>query len=145
MSKLVQLGEHLDKPLRPSLKTALTFLKNVPEPLAKTLLIPLGLLAGKSVADAATQKKMYGPGCSSDLTLRTSALIISSEEMEDIMKKVQSLEELGSLMKPNTDTSKNETKNQKGRFISMLLVELAASILRNALAGKGVIRGSEEL
>ena len=73
-----------------------------------------------SIPDAATQKKMYGSGCPSDLTLRTSALIISSEEMEDIMKKVQSLEELGSLMKPNTDTSKNETKNLKGRFLSML-------------------------
>ena len=41
-----------------------------------------------SIPDAATQKKMYGSGCPPDLTLRTTALIISSEEMEDIMKKV---------------------------------------------------------
>ena len=66
-----------------------------------------------SIPDAATQKKMYGSGCPPDLTLRTTALIISSEEMEDIMKKVQPLEELGSLMKGNTETCKNETKKIK--------------------------------
>ena len=59
------------------------------------------------------------------------------------MKIVKSLEELGLLIKGISETIKNEAKEQKGRFLSMLLGTLAASILGNALAGRGVIRAGE--
>ena len=59
------------------------------------------------------------------------------------MKIVKSLEESGLLIKEITETIKNETKEQKGGFILMLLGTLAASILGNALTGKGVIRVDE--
>ena len=56
-------------------------MKSVITPLVKSVLIPLGLSAGTSAADAAIQKEIYGSG--------TIALIISNEEMEDIMKIVK--------------------------------------------------------
>ena len=59
------------------------------------------------------------------------------------MKIIKSLEESGLLIKEITETTKNETKEQKGGFILMLLGTLAASILGNALTGKGVIRVGE--
>ena len=57
-------------------------MKSVPTPLAKSVLLPLGLSAGMSATYAAIQKKIYRSG--------TTALIISNEEMEDIMKIVKS-------------------------------------------------------
>ena len=78
-----------------------------------------------------------------NVTSRTTALIISNEEMEDIIKIVKSLEESGLLIKGISETIKNEAKEQKYGFFSMLLGTLAASILRNALTGKGVIRARE--
>ena len=73
----------------------------------------------------------------------TTALVISKEETEDIMKIVNSLKELGLLIKGINETIKNETKEQKGGFLPMLLGTLAGSILGNALAGRGVIRAGE--
>ena len=61
------------------------------------------------------------------------------------MKIVKSLEKSRLLIKGISETSKNEAKEQKGGFISMLLGTLAASILGNALAGKEVIRAGEGL
>ena len=55
-------------------------MKNVIQPLAKSVLIPLGLTAAASAAGAGIQKKILGSG--------TTALIISNDEMEDIMKIV---------------------------------------------------------
>ena len=46
-------------------------------------------------------------------------------------------------MKGVTDTIKNETKEQKGGFLSMLLDTLGASLLGNLLSGKGIVRGGE--
>ena len=63
--------------------------------------------------------------------------------MEDIMKIVKSFEGSGLLIKKINETIKNEAKEQKGRFFSILLGTLAASILGNTLAGKGVIRTGE--
>ena len=63
--------------------------------------------------------------------------------MKDFMKIVKSLEESGLLIKEITETIKTETKEQKSGFILMLLGTLAASILGNALTGKGVIRVDE--
>ena len=74
---------------------------------------------------------MFGSG--------TTALIISNEEMNDIMKIVKSLEEFGLLIKDASETIKNEAKEQKGQFLSMLLDTLGA-LLGNLLTGKDAIR-----
>ena len=71
------------------------------------------------------KKKNYGSGA--------PTLIISSEEKEDLMKIVQSLEESGLLIKGISEAIKNEAKEQKYRFLPMLWGTLAASILGNAL------------
>ena len=63
--------------------------------------------------------------------------------MEDIIKRVKSLEQSGLLLKGISETIKNEAKEQKVRFLSILLGTLATSILGNALAGQGVIRASQ--
>ena len=61
--------------------------------------------------------------------------------MNDIMKIVQALEDSNILLKGVTKTIKNETKEQKGGFLSMLLGTLGASFLVNILAGKGIVKG----
>ena len=58
--------------------------------------------------------------------------------MNDIMKIVQALEDSNILLKGVTKTIKNETKEQKGGFLSMLLGTLGASLLGNLLSGKGI-------
>ena len=63
--------------------------------------------------------------------------------MDDIVKIVKSAEELEFLVKEISETIKNEAKELKGGFLSMLLGTLAASILWNALARKGVIRAGK--
>ena len=88
--------------LWPLIKAGLPLMKSVLTPLAKYVLIPLGLSEGISAADAAIQKKIYGSG--------TAASIISNEEMKDIMKIVKSLEESGLLIKGVSETIKNEAK-----------------------------------
>ena len=55
--------------------------------------------------------------------------------MNDMMKIVQALEDSTILLKGITTTIKNETKEQKGGFLSMLLGTLGASLLRNLLTG----------
>ena len=69
-----------------------------------------GLSAATSATDAATQKKIYGSGCPSNLA-STTALIISNGEMGDIIKIVKSLEESGLLIKAIRQTIKNEAKD----------------------------------
>ena len=63
--------------------------------------------------------------------------------MEDIMKTVKSLKESRLLIKRISETIKNEAKEQKGEFFSMLLGILAASILGNVLAGRWAIKAGE--
>ena len=63
--------------------------------------------------------------------------------MNDIMKIIQALENSGVLLKGVTKTIKNETKEQKGGFLSMLLGTLGASLLGNLLSGKGIVRAGE--
>ena len=70
----------------------------------------------------------------------TTTLIISNEEKNGIMKIVQALEDYNILLKWVTKTTKDETKEQKGGFLSMLLGTLGASLLRNLLTGKGIVR-----
>ena len=63
--------------------------------------------------------------------------------MNDIMKVVQGLEDSGILLKGFTKAIKNETKEQKGGFLSMLLGTLGASLLGLLLTGKGTVRSEE--
>ena len=72
-------------------------------------------------------------------------LIISSEELNTIMKIVTSLEESGLLMKGVSETIQNEAKGQKGGLSSMLLGTLDASSLGNLLTGKGVKKKESKL
>ena len=60
--------------------------------------------------------------------------------MNDIVKIVQAREDSNILLKRVTETIKNETKEQKGGFLSMLLGTLGASLLGNLLAGKGIVK-----
>ena len=63
--------------------------------------------------------------------------------MKDILKIVKSLEDFGLLLEGVSETSKNEAKEQKGGFLSMSLGRQGAIVLRNMLAGKGIIRAGE--
>ena len=72
-----------------------------------------------------------------------TTLIISNNEIEDIIKIVKSLEDSGLLLKGVTETVQNEVKERKGGFLSMLLGTLGASLLGNMLAGKGLNRAGE--
>ena len=65
--------------------------------------------------------------------------------MEDLIKIVKSLEDLGLLLKGVTEsvTDQNEVKVQKGGFLSTLLGTLGASLLGSLLAGKGIRRADE--
>ena len=101
-------------------------------PLAKSVLGPLGITAAALAIDAEIQKKIHGLG--------TTTLIVSNEEMNDIMKIVQALEDSNILLRGVTKTIKNETKEQKEEFLSILLVTLGASLLGNLLAGKIILR-----
>ena len=57
-----------------------------------------------------------------------------------LIKIVQALEDSNILLKGVTKTIKNETKEQKGGFLSMLLGILGTSLLGNLLTGKGIVR-----
>ena len=72
-----------------------------------------------------------------------TTLIISNNEIEDLIKTVKSLEDSGLLLKGVTESVQNEVKEQKGGFLSMLLGTLGASLLGNLLAGKGLYRAGE--
>ena len=113
----------------------LPLMRNILYPSAKNVFFPLELSTAMSATDATIQKKIPRSG--------NTALIISNEEMENLSKIVKSLEESGLLIKRISKTIKNETKEQKWGFLSMLLVILAATILGNALAGKVVLRASK--
>ena len=114
LSKMMQSGGFLGRLLGPLLRTGLPFMKSVIQPLAKSDLIPLGLTAAASAPDAGIHKKILGSG-------HNTTLIISNDEMNDILKIVKSLENSGLLLEGVSDTIKNEAKEQKGGFLSMLL------------------------
>ena len=70
-------------------------------PLAKNVLAPLGLTAAMSTIDGSIQKKIHGS---------LVKLIIEQEDMNDIMKIIEALENFGILLKGVTKTIENETK-----------------------------------
>ena len=131
IKKLIQsggfLGKLLSKLAGPLMKVAM--------PLAKNVLAPLGLTATMFAIDGSIQKKIHGSGVK---------LIIEQEDMNDIMKIIKALENSGILLKGVSKTIKNETKEQRGGFLCMLLETLGASLLGNLLTGgKGIVRTGE--
>ena len=131
IKKLIQsggfLGKLLSKLAGPLMKVAM--------PLAKNVLAPLSLTASMSAIDGSIQKKIHGSGVK---------LIIEQEDMNDIMKIIEALENSGILLKGVTKTIENETKEQRGGFLGMLLRTLGASLLGNLLTGgKGIMRAGD--
>ena len=63
--------------------------------------------------------------------------------MEDLIEIVKSLEDSGLLLNGVTESVKNEIKEEKGGFLSMLLGTMGASLLGNLLAGKGLHRAGD--
>ena len=120
------LGKLLSKLAGPLMKVAM--------PLAKNVLAPLGLTAAMSAIDGSIRKKIRGDGVK---------LIIEQEDMNDIIKIIEALENSGILLKGVTKTIENETKGQRGGFLGMLLRTLGASLLGNLLSGKGLARAGE--
>ena len=104
MSEITQLGRFLG----PLLSRLASLLMKVAIPLAKNILAPLGITAAVSANAAGTQKKIHDSG--------TTTLIISNEEMNDIMKIVQALKDSNILLKRVTKTIKNKTKEKKDDF-----------------------------
>ena len=89
-------------------------------------------MAAASAIDAGIQKKIHDSG--------TTTLISSNEELNDMMKIVQTLEDSNILLKSITKTIENETKVRKEGLLEMLLRTLGASLFGNMLAGKGIVR-----
>ena len=127
------LSKLLSKLAGPLMKVAL--------PLAKNTLAPLGFIAAMSAIDGSIQKKIHGSGATKGAGVK---LIIGQEDMNDIIKIIKALENSGILLKGVSKAIKNETKEQKGGFLSMLLGTLGASLLGNLLSGgKGIMRAAE--
>ena len=146
LSKMIQSGGFLSRLLGPLLKTGLPLIKNVIKPLAKSVLIPLGLTAVASAADTEIHKQILGSGhchSSSSASHNNTILIISNDEIKDIIKIVKSLSNYSLLPEEVSESVQNEAKEQRGGFISMLLGTLGASLLGNILADKGINRAEE--
>ena len=123
LSKMIQSGGFLGRLLGPLLKTGLTLIKNVIKPLAKSVLFPLGLTTAASAADAGIHKKILGSG-------NTTTLIISNDEMNDVIKIVNYLEDSGLLLKGVIGTVQNEVKEQNGKFLSKLFLNIKSKFIR---------------
>ena len=133
ISKIIQsggfLGSLLSKIPGPIIKVAV--------PLAKDILAPLRITAATSAIDAGIQKIKKKK---KKLDSGATTLIIATEEMNDIMIIVWALEDFNILLKGITKTTENETKEQKGGFLGMVLGTLEASLLGNMLLGKTIVR-----
>ena len=128
---MIQSWRCLGRLLGLLLKTRLPLMKNVIKLLAKSVLISLALTAATSAADAGKHKKT--------LDSVKTMLIISNDEMEDIVKTVKFLEYFGLLLKGVSKTIQNEAKEQNG----ILLTTLGSGLLGNTLSGRGM-NGAEE-
>ena len=120
LSEMIQSGGSFGRLLGALLKIGLPLMKNEIKPLAKSVLIPLGLTAAASAADAGIHKKILGSGHNNNNndnnnynSNNNTVLIISNDEIEDIIKIVGSLEDSGLLLKEVTETVQNEVKEQK--------------------------------
>ena len=106
---MIPSGGFLGRLLGPLLRAGLPLMKSVIKPMAKSVLVPLGLTAAASGADAGIHKKVLGSGRNYNTTL-----ILSNEEMDDILKIVKSLEDSGVILKGVSETIQNEAKEQRG-------------------------------
>ena len=106
---MIKSGGFLGRLLGQLLKTGLPLIKNVIKPLAKSVLIPLGLTAAASAAVAGIHKKILGSGHNRP-SHNNATLIISNDEIEYIFKIIKSLEDSGLLLKGITETVQNEVK-----------------------------------
>ena len=137
LSKMIQsggfFGNLLGKLAGPLMKVAM--------PLAKNVLAPLELSAAMSAIDGSIKFHQFQLGSG------TTTLIISNDEMDDILKIVKSLENFGVLLKGVSETIYHEAKEQRGLFLGMLLGTLGASLLGDVLSKglsvKGIIRAGE--
>ena len=128
LSKMIQSGGFLGRLLGPLLRTGLPLMKSVIKPLARSVLLPLGLTAAAAAADSGIHKKILGSGHNNNTTL-----IISNDEMDNLLQIVKSLENSGVLLMGIGETIQNEPKEQRGGFLSMLLGTLGASLLGDLL------------
>ena len=144
LSKMIQSGGFLGRLLGSLLKSGLPLMKSVIKPLAKSALIPLRLTAAASAADAGIHKKILGSDHNNNTTL-----IISNDEMDNLLEIIKSLEDSGVLLISVSETIQNEAKEQRGGFLSMLLGTLGSSLLGDLLtkhlSGKGVTRAGERV
>ena len=105
LSKMIQsggfLGNLLSKLAGPLMKVAM--------PLAKNVLAPLGISAAMSAIDGSIKKKILGSG--------TTTLIISNDEMDDILKIVKSLEDSNVLLKELVKQFNMKLKNKDEDFL----------------------------
>ena len=133
IKKLIQSGVFLGKLLS---KLAVPLMKVVMS-LAKNVLAPLGLTAAMSAIDGSIQKMIHGSGVK---------LIVEQEDMNDIMKIIEALENSGILLKGVSKTIEKETKEQREGFLSMLLGILGANLLGSLLTGgKRMMRAGERI
>ena len=111
---MIQSQGFLGTLLAPLLKIGLRLIKNVIKPLAKSVLVPLGLAAAASAAasaaDAGIHKKILGSG-------NMTTLIISYNKIEGIIKIVKSREDSGLLVEGVTEIIQNKVKEQKGDLV----------------------------
>ena len=136
ISRIIQSGEFL----RLLLSKIAGPLMKVADLLAENILAPLGITTAASAIDVGTQKKIYSSARPSSSASSATTLIISNKEMNYIIKIVQALGDCIVLLKGVTKTIKKETKERNGGFLSMLFGTLAALLLGNLLAGKGIVR-----
>ena len=137
IKKLMQsggfLGKLLSKLASPLMKVAM--------PLAKNVLAQLGLTAAISAIDGSIQKKIHGSGATKGAGVK---LIIEQEDMNDIIKIIEALENSGILLKEISKAIENKTKEQRGGFLGMLLGTLGVGLLGNLLTGgKGMVRAGD--
>ena len=118
--------------LAPLLKSGLPLLK-----FAIKLLGMLGLTTAASATDAAIHKKVLGTG-------NHTTLIISNDDLNDLLKVIKFLENSGILLDGINETVKDEVKEQKGGFLSTLLSVVGSALISIMLSGKGVIHAEKE-
>ena len=112
-------------------------------PLLKFVIKPLsmlGLTASASATNTTINQKILGSG-------NHATLIISNDDMKNLLKIIKSLEDSGILLDGVTETVKDEVKEQKDGFLSMLLgtlgVSLVGDLLTKYLSGRGAIRAGK--
>ena len=107
---MIQSGGFIDRLFSPLLKAGLPITKNVIKLLVKSVLVPLGSTAAASAAEPRIHKKNLRICCPSSSAARTTALIISNDEIKDTIKIIKFLEDSGLLLKRVSETVQNEAK-----------------------------------